>query len=272
VTRVAAVGDIHVGEDAVGCVAAGLAGVSERADLLLLAGDLTRTGTVAEAALMASELAGVGIPIVAVLGNHDVHSDRTTEVTAVLERAGIVVLDGTSATVATGAASVGVAGTKGFGGGFVGGCAAAFGERVMRAFVEETEREAARLHDALVGLKTQCDRRVALLHYSPVADTLAGEPLEIYPFLGSYLLADAIDAAGADLVVHGHAHRGAAHGRTPGGIPVHNVAQPVIRDAYRVFDLADPADLAEVADPADLAEVTPGRAPSPSCGTGRSGR
>jgi Icc-related predicted phosphoesterase len=267
VTRVAAVGDIHVGEDAVGCVAAGLAGVGERADLLLLAGDLTRTGTVEEAALMASELAGVTIPIVAVLGNHDVHADRTTEVTAVLERAGIVVLDGTSATVTTSRGeTVGVAGTKGFGGGFVGGCAAAFGERVMKAFVEETEREAARLYDALAGLTTQCDRRVALLHYSPVAETLAGEPLEIYPFLGSYLLADAIDAAGADLVVHGHAHRGATQGRTPGGVPVHNVAQPVIRDAYRVFDLADVAEVAEVAG------VTPVRAPSTSCGTGRSGR
>jgi Icc-related predicted phosphoesterase len=237
VTRIAAVGDIHVGEDVVGHVAAGLAHVGERADVLLLAGDLTRTGTVEEAALMASELAGVPIPVVAVLGNHDVHSDRTTEVTAVLERAGVAVLAGTSTTIDTGGEVVGVAGTKGFGGGFVGGCAAAFGERVMKAFVEETEREAARLHDALAGLAGQCDRRVALLHYSPVAETLAGEPLEIYPLLGSYLLADAIDAAGADLVVHGHAHHGAAQGVTPGGVPVHNVAQPVIRAAYRVYEI-----------------------------------
>ncbi len=234
-TRVAAVGDVHVGADPVGRVAAGLAGVGERADLLLLAGDLTRTGTVEEAALMASELAGVAIPVVAVLGNHDVHADMATEVTAVLERAGITVLDGTSTTVGADGAAVGVAGTKGFGGGFVGGCASAFGERVMKAFVEETEREAARLHDALAGLAGRCDRRVALLHYSPVAATLAGEPLEIYPLLGSYLLADAIDAAGADLAVHGHAHHGAADGVTPGGVPVHNVAQPVIRDAYRLF-------------------------------------
>jgi Icc-related predicted phosphoesterase len=183
----------------------------------------------------------VPVPIVAVLGNHDVHSDMTTEVTAVLKRAGVCVLDGTSTTVPVGDGAgrevLGIAGAKGFGGGFVGGSASAFGERVMKEFVAESEREAARLHDALAGLAGRCDRRVALLHYSPVAETLAGEPLEIYPLLGSYLLADAIDAAGADLVVHGHAHRGAAEGVTPGGVPVHNVAQPVIRDAYRVFDL-----------------------------------
>jgi Icc-related predicted phosphoesterase len=238
VTRVAAVGDIHVAHDTAGQVAAGLAQVGQRADMLLIAGDLTGTGTVEEAALTAAELAGVTVPIVAVLGNHDVHSERTTEVTAVLERAGIRVLDGTSTTIEAGAEVVGIAGTKGFGGGFVGGSASAFGERVMKAFVAESEWEAARLYDALAGLAGRCDRRVALLHYSPVAETLAGEPLEIYPLLGSYLLADAIDAAGADLVVHGHAHRGAAEGATPGGVPVHNVAQPVIRDACRVFDLA----------------------------------
>jgi Icc-related predicted phosphoesterase len=235
--RVAATGDIHVGGDSIGQVAAGLAGVGERADVLLLAGDLTRTGTVEEAALMVSELAGVPIPVVAVLGNHDVHRDVQTEVMAVMERAGMVVLDGTSTTVRVDGQVLGIAGTKGFGGGFVGGCASNFGERVMKAFVEETEREAARLQDALAGLDGRCDRRVALLHYSPVAETLVGEPLEIYPLLGSYLLADAVDAAGADLVVHGHAHRGAEEGVTPGGVPVRNVALPVIRDAYRVYEI-----------------------------------
>jgi Icc-related predicted phosphoesterase len=238
VTRIAAVGDIHVGTDSVGRVAAGLAHVSERADVLLLAGDLTRCGTPEEAELVAGELAGVAIPVVAVLGNHDVHADQETVVAKVLERAGVEVLDGTSTTVAVGGTTLGVAGAKGFGGGFAGACAAAFGERAMKAFVEETHHEAARLHDALVGLAGRVDRVVALLHYSPVEETLRGERPEIYPFLGSHLLAEAVDTAGADLVVHGHAHNGSERGVTPGGTRVRNVAQPVIGHAYRVFDLA----------------------------------
>jgi Icc-related predicted phosphoesterase len=238
VTRIAAVGDIHVGADSVGRVAAGLAHVGERADVLLLAGDLTRCGSVAEAELVAAEVAGATIPVVAVLGNHDLHADQGTEVVATLAGAGITVLDGTSTTVAAGGVVLGIAGAKGFGGGFAGACASAFGERAMKAFVEETRQEAARLHDALVGLRDRADRRVALLHYSPVEATLRGERREIYPFLGSHLLAEAVDTAGANLVVHGHAHNGSERGVTPGGIPVRNVAQPVIRHAYRVFDLA----------------------------------
>lgn len=236
-TRIAAVGDIHVGTDSVGRVAAGLAHVGERADLLLLAGDLTRCGTAEEAELVAGELAGVGIPVAAVLGNHDFHADQETAVAKVLERAGVEVLAGTSTTVTADGATVGVAGAKGFGGGFAGACASAFGERSMKAFVAETRHEAARLHDALVGLAGRVDRVVALLHYSPVEETLRGERAEIYPFLGSHLLAEAIDAAGADLVVHGHAHNGSERGVTPGGIRVRNVAQPVIGHAYRVFNL-----------------------------------
>jgi Icc-related predicted phosphoesterase len=128
---------------------------------------------------------------------------------------------------------VGVAGTKGFGGGFAGASASDFGEREMKAFVAESRRRARRLERALASLRA--DRRIALLHYSPVADTLAGEPREIYPFLGSYLLAEAVDRSGADLVLHGHAHRGSPSGVTPGGVPVRNVAVPVIGCAYQVF-------------------------------------
>jgi Icc-related predicted phosphoesterase len=239
-TRIAAVGDIHVGTDSVGQVAAGLAHVSERADLLLLAGDLTRCGTVAEAELVAAELAGVTIPTVAVLGNHDLHADEEAGVTRVLAGAGITVLDGTATTVEVDGTVVGIAGAKGFGGGFAGACATAFGEQAMKAFVDETRREADRLHHALAGVARRSDRTVALLHYSPIEETLRGERLEIYPFLGSHLLAEAIDTAGADLVVHGHAHHGSERGVTPGGIRVRNVAQPVIGHAYRVFDLRDP--------------------------------
>jgi Icc-related predicted phosphoesterase len=237
VTRIAAVGDVHVGADTVGQVAAGFRHLAQRADALLLAGDLTRRGTAAEAELVVAELAGVmaaGVPVVAVLGNHDYDADQVDALTAALEAGGVQVLDGTTAVVEAGGATVGVAGVKGFGGGFAGACGTAFGEPMMKAFVHETEREADKLRAALSGLAT--DHRVALLHFSPVPETLAGERPEIFPFLGSHLLAEAVDAAGADLALHGHAHHGTERGVTPGGIRVRNVALPVIGHAYRVYD------------------------------------
>jgi Icc-related predicted phosphoesterase len=237
VTRIAAVGDIHIGADSVGRLARGLRHVHERADVLLLAGDLTRCGDPAEAELVAAELQGVEVPIVGVLGNHDHHADRQDDVVRVLEDAGVRMLDGSSTTIDVGGVRVGIAGAKGFGGGFAGASGTAFGETVMKAFVAETQREATGLHDALIELAPEADHRIALLHYAPVPDTLRGERLEIYPFLGSYLLAEAVDTAGADLVLHGHAHAGSERGLTPGGVRVRNVAQPVIQHAYRVFDL-----------------------------------
>jgi Icc-related predicted phosphoesterase len=131
--------------------------------------------------------------------------------------------------------TLGVAGAKGFGGGFPGAMASEFGEPEMKAFVRHTRTISDRLGDALDSLDT--DVRIAVMHYAPVEDTLHGERLEIYPFLGSYLLGEAVDRAGADLVVHGHAHNGTEHGVTPGGVPVRNVAQPVLDAAYRVFEL-----------------------------------
>jgi Icc-related predicted phosphoesterase len=133
-----------------------------------------------------------------------------------------------------GGARLGVAGTKGFGGGFVGACASDFGEPEMKAFIRTTQALAARLERELLALRA--DVRVAVLHYSPIPETLQGERLEIYPFLGSYLLAEAIDRAGADLVVHGHAHAGSERGVTPGGIRVRNVALPLVRQPYKVFE------------------------------------
>ncbi|MFP5317654.1 MAG: metallophosphoesterase [Acidimicrobiia bacterium] len=236
--RVAAVGDVHAGLDSGGCLRPHFEHVSERADVLLLAGDLTRHGDPAEAAVLVDEVRDLGVPTVAVLGNHDHHSDSGDRITGQLLEAGICVLEGESTVVAVNGATVGVAGSKGFGGGFAGACATDFGEPQMKAFIGHTRGLAERLGSALGALDT--DVRIALLHYSPVEDTLRGERLEIYPFLGSYLLAEAIDRVGADLVVHGHAHAGVEKGMTPGGVHVRNVAQPVIKHAYHVYCLGGP--------------------------------
>jgi len=233
--RIAAVGDVHVGEDSVGRLRPALEGVADQADVLLLAGDLTRCGTPAEAAVLVGELAGLGLPTACVLGNHDYHADQVREVTAVLEEAGLRVLEGDTWTIDVRGMTLGVAGIKGFGGGFPGASGSEFGEPEMKAFLRHSRLAAERLGAELAALRT--DICVALTHYSPAAATLVGEPLEIYPFLGSGHLAEAIDGAGADLALHGHAHRGSETGATPGGVPVRNVAQPVIRAAYRVYTL-----------------------------------
>lgn len=188
-------------------------------------------------AVLVDELRDVDVPIIAVLGNHDHHADAAARIRTEPEGGGICVLEGESGVVNVDGARVGVAGTKGFGGGFGGACATDFGEPEMKAFIRHTRHIGDRLHGALEELEDRSDVRVALLHYSPVEDTLRGERLEIYPFLGSYLLAEAIDRAGADLVVHGHAHGGVEKGLTPGGIHVRNVAQPVLKHAYHVYCL-----------------------------------
>jgi len=233
--RVAAVGDVHIDADVLGRYRPALDDLGERADVLLLAGDLTRHGTVSEAACVAREFGGLDVPVIAVLGNHDYHGDEVPGVTKTLQDAGITVLEGEGVMVDTKSGRLGVAGAKGFGGGFAGRCATAFGEPEMKAFVEHSEASAVKLAKALADL--DCDVRVALTHYAPVPDTLSGEPLEIYPFLGSYLLGEAIDAVRTQLAIHGHAHAGCERGMTPGGVRVRNVAHPVIRQAYSVFHL-----------------------------------
>jgi Icc-related predicted phosphoesterase len=236
VIRIAAVGDLHYGEGSQGILKPGLEHLPDRADLLLLAGDLTRWGNPEEVQVLADELRGVAIPMIAVLGNHDYHCGREAEVRRVLEAAGVRVLEGEGTTIDVDGIRVGIAGTKGFGGGFRGAHGSDFGEREMKAFVGHTKMLSDRLEQALTGLHA-ADLRIALLHYSPIEGTLEGERLEIYPFLGSYLMAEAVDNAGADLVLHGHAHHGSEKGRTPAGIPVRNVAQPLIRHAYNVYTL-----------------------------------
>ena len=240
--RLAAVGDVHVGADSAGLYHPRWTRMSEQADVFLLAGDLTRHGEPEEAAVLAGELRDLGIPIVAVLGNHDYQSDRQDEIRRLLEDAGVIVLEGESTVVEVDGTTVGIAGSKGFGGGFVGACASDFGEPEMKAFVRHTKTIAGNLQRALAELDSEV--RVALLHFSPVEDTLVGERLEIYPFLGSYLLAEAVDAVGADLVLHGHAHGGSEKGITAGGVPVRNVAQPVIGHAYNLYCLGGDDQLA----------------------------
>ena len=160
----------------------------------------------------------------------DLTRPAAEEITALLEEAGVRMLEGTAARFDLPDGSLGVAGVKGFGGGFAGKCASRFGEREMKAFVETTMASASSLREALRGLDT--DIVVALTHYSPIPGTLHGEPPEIHPFLGSYLLCEPIDEASVDLALHGHAHFGCEQGVTPGGVRVRNVAQPVIRKAY----------------------------------------
>jgi Icc-related predicted phosphoesterase len=235
VIRVAAVGDLHMSEDARGTLCGAFDRLPEVADLLLLAGDLTRLGTEDELRVLLDELQGATVPRFAVLGNHDFESDRVDSLVKQLDSAGVRVLEGDAAVVDVGGETLGIAGTKGFGGGFAGACGSDFGEPEMKAFVRHTRALADDLHEALASLHT--DARVALTHFAPVKDTLGGERLEIYPFLGSYLLGEAVDAAGADLIVHGHAHNGTEKGVTPGGIPVRNVALPVIKTAYAVYCL-----------------------------------
>lgn len=245
--RVAAVGDLHVGPDAVEPWRDALAPVSHTADLLLLAGDLTRSGTFGDTMALLDVLAPITIPIVAVLGNHDFHAGQPEQVVAMLERIGVVVLEGSSIVYEVADREVGIAGTKGFGGGFEGACGSEFGEPEMKRFARHTRTLAEGLERALSAL--EADVRIALLHYSPVAATLEGERLEIYPFLGSYLLGEAIDRAGADLVLHGHAHAGSERGSTSAGVRVRNVAQPVLQRAYNLYCFAEGTGHRELARP-----------------------
>ena len=233
--RLAAVGDVHFAEDSVGRLAPFWSRLAQHADVFLLVGDLTNIGSRAQARALADELAVVDVPMVAVLGNHDFHADEPEAVRSALEAVGVTVLEGAGVTLQVGNRTLGIAGVKGFGGGFPGACGHEFGEPEMKAFIRATERSAAQLERALGELRA--DYRVALTHYAPVKDTLAGERLEIYPFLGAFQLAEAIDRAGAHLAIHGHAHHGVERGVTPRGVPVRNVSMPLLRRPYALYCL-----------------------------------
>ncbi|MCK7494644.1 MAG: metallophosphoesterase [Comamonadaceae bacterium] len=224
--RFAAVGDLHCTEASAGKLRGFLAEAGEAADALLLCGDLTDYGTAAEARVLADELGAVRVPMVAVLGNHDHEAGAPDEVRRILHDAGVQVLDGEAVVVH----GIGIAGTKGFAGGFGRGSLGGWGEAAIKRFVEEAIHEALKLESALAKLRTP--RRIALLHYAPIAATVVGEPLEIYPFLGSSRLEDPLLRHPVDAVLHGHAHRGTPEGRTMGGTPVYNVARPLLAATY----------------------------------------
>lgn len=233
--RLAAVADLHAGDDARDELASHFAGLAAEADLLLIAGDLTRSGRPEEAEALAGVLRDAGVPVVAVLGNVDYDAEGAADIATVMRASGVHVLDRSSVVLEVSGEKVAIAGVKGFGGGFGAALAEVAGEPEMRAWVQYAEDEA----DALEGILTSMvgDIRLALLHYAPITDTITGERLERYAFAGNSMLGAAIDRAGADLVLHGHIHRGSPAGRTPGGIPVRNVAQQVIREPYALFTI-----------------------------------
>jgi Icc-related predicted phosphoesterase len=248
--RLAAVGDIHFAADTLGKFAPHWRTLADHADVFLLLGDLTNVGSREQAQALARELEAVPIPTVAVLGNHDYHAGNPEFVRASLERVGVHVLEGEHITLQLRGHRVGFAGIKGFGGGFPGACGHAFGEPEMKAFMQLTEQCAARLEQALNAL--DADHRIALTHYAPVKDTLQGERLEIFPFLGAFQLGAAIDRGQAQLALHGHAHHGAERGMTAGGVPVRNVALPLLRRPFALYCL-DRAGLQGSRDSASLA-------------------
>ncbi|MBX3189990.1 MAG: metallophosphoesterase [Labilithrix sp.] len=219
----AAVGDLHCAKESVGRLRPLFAHLEGRADVLLLCGDLTNHGLPEEASVLAKELSIANVPILAVLGNHDHESGHAVEVVQILSSEGVRVLDGDSHVVG----GVGFAGVKGFCGGFGRGTLGPWGEAAVKAFVKEALDEALKLESALASLRV--DRRVALLHYSPVRDTVVGEPEEIYPFLGCSRLEEPLERYPVDAAFHGHAHRGALEGKTRVGTPVYNVALPLLR-------------------------------------------
>jgi Icc-related predicted phosphoesterase len=211
--------------------------IAEAAQLVLLAGDLTDYGLPEEARVLARELLPLRLPTAAVLGNHDVESDKQDDVRQILTDAGVVVLDGD----ATEMLGIGIAGVKGFGGGFGPRALGAWGEPIIKQFVHEAVHEALKLEAALARLRTP--NMIALLHYSPVQKTVEGEPLEIYPFVGSSRLDEPINRFPVSLAVHGHAHRGQLEGVTKSNVPVYNVSMPLLsrsfpdRPAFRVFEV-----------------------------------
>lgn len=231
--RIAAIADLHCRVNST--LASLFEGVEERADVLILAGDLTDTGLPAEMSVLLGELKHLSLPILAVVGNHDHENDKAEELCGMLRSTGVLVLEGNAIDIN----GVGFIGTKGFCGGFDDRLVQPFGERAIKDFIRVGIDEALRLENSV--MKLQSERKVAVLHYAPISETLEGESPELFPFLGSSRLASALDRHGVDVILHGHAHHGAPEGRTPGGIPVYNVCrfvqQRCCNRSYMVFEV-----------------------------------
>jgi Icc-related predicted phosphoesterase len=236
VLRMGAVADLHYSLQSQASIVPMLERLADEADVLLLCGDLTHHGRTDEAAALVREMAAVRIPMLAVLGNHDHHSDQQDEIKRMLVDSPIHLLDGD----ATEIRGVGFAGVKGFASGFGRHLLEPWGERIVKEFVHEAVEEALRLESALAGLRTP--QRIALLHYAPIAETVKGEPPEIFPFLGSSRLEEALNRFQVTAAFHGHAHHGSPEGRTSAGVPVYNVSIPLLRRSnperpYRVVEI-----------------------------------
>ena len=249
--RIAAAGDIHASEATRERTERAFAELDGEADVVLLAGDLTTSGEPEQAEVLADACRGLDIPVFAVLGNHDCHAQRTDELKKVLDGAGVRLLERECATCEVAGLELGVVGTKGFVGGFPGSALPDFGEPLLRRIYAETTAEAEAIAGGLQSI-VHCDLRIVLLHYSPVAGTLEGEPPGIHTYLGCDRLATPIAEYGADLVLHGHAHAGSFQGCI-GDIPVYNVAVHVTGRNFWIVELDGGmrrgADVVEVREP-----------------------
>jgi Icc-related predicted phosphoesterase len=234
--RVAAAGDIHCRESRRTEIESAFAALEGRANLVLLAGDLTSHGTPEEARILADASRGVDAPVVAVLGNHDWHAGRSEKIVAILQEAGVTVLERSTSVREIQGIEVGIVGTKGFVGGFPGSYLPDFGEPLLRQVYAEGIAEVAAI-DAGLRSVAMCPVRILMLHYSPTDTTLEGEPPGIWTFLGTDRMAAPIAEHAPDLVVHGHAHAGRFEGRV-GEVPVYNVSVPVMGRDFWLFELS----------------------------------
>mgnify|MGYP003576014498 FL=1 len=235
--RIAAVGDIHVRESDKGKWSEYFREVSQQADILVICGDLTDTGDEGEAQLLSEELRACNIPVVGVLGNHDFEKGRHKLIRQMVQNENVHILDGEAIVIQ----GVGFAGVKGFGGGFDNHMLSMFGEGAMKAFVQEAVDEALRLDRALARLDQENEnlKKIAIMHYSPIKETVVGEPEAIFPFLGSSRLAEPLSRRQVVAAFHGHAHIGTLEGQTNGGVKVYNVAKPILQKAGMPFFLLE---------------------------------
>jgi Icc-related predicted phosphoesterase len=243
IVRVGAIGDLHYTKAPDAATREVLAQAGRECDVLVLCGDLTDHGLAEEAQVLAREVhAAVNVPVIAVLGNHDFEGGEEKEIVRVLCDSGIRVLDGDSTEVK----GVGFAGVKGFCGGFGRAALGPWGETIIKEFVREAVDEALKLESALARLRGK--PRIAVLHYSPIQETVEGEPPEIFCFLGSSRLEEPLSRYPVQAVFHGHAHNGRPEGKTAGGIPVYNVCLSLLQRSYpdrppfRIFDVEVPVE------------------------------